>query len=63
MDEARAEFLADAIFAAATGGGYAEDMGAAGLTDGPLERGEVLSRVEQVNSSIDLLTPYVQAAG
>jgi tripartite-type tricarboxylate transporter receptor subunit TctC len=63
MDEDRAQFLADAIYAAATSGGYEEDMAAAELTASPLERSEVLSRVEQVNASIDKLTPYLQDEG
>jgi tripartite-type tricarboxylate transporter receptor subunit TctC len=63
MDEDRAEFLADAIYAAATSGGYQDDMTAAELTASPLERSEVLARVEQVNASVDKLTPYLQGAG
>jgi tripartite-type tricarboxylate transporter receptor subunit TctC len=63
MDEDRASFLAEAIFAAATGGGYEEDMAEAELTASPLERSEVVARVEQVNASIDKLTPYLQDAG
>ena len=62
MDEARAEFLAAAIYAAATEGGYAEAMDAAGLTASPMDRSDVLSRAEKVTASIDLLTPYVTAA-
>ena len=63
MDEDRAQFLADAIFAAATAGGYEEEMRAAELTASPLERSEVQARVERVNESIDLLIPFVRAAG
>lgn len=63
MDEGTATCLADAIFAAATAGGYEEDMEKAGLTASPMERSEVLTRVEKVNASIDQLTPYVQDAG
>jgi tripartite-type tricarboxylate transporter receptor subunit TctC len=63
IPEERAQFLADAIYAAATGGGYEEDMAAAELTASPLPRDEVLTRVEQVNASIDKLTPYLQDAG
>lgn len=63
MNEGRAQFLADAIFAAATAGGYEADMSAAELTASPLERSEVMSRVNRVNESIDLLAPYVEDAG
>lgn len=63
MDEDRAQFLADAIHAAASGGGYEEDMAEAELTASPMERREVLARVERVSASIDELTPYVQTAG
>ena len=63
IEEERAQFLADAIYAAASGGGYEEDMAAAELTASPMERSEVMARVEKVNASIDKLTPYVQDAG
>lgn len=63
IEEERAQFLADAIYAAASGGGYEEDMAAAELTASPMERSEVMGRVEKVNASIDKLTPYVQNAG
>jgi tripartite-type tricarboxylate transporter receptor subunit TctC len=62
VDEERAQFLADAIYAAASGGEYEADMEKAELTASPMERAEVLARVEQVNASIDQLVPYVQGA-
>lgn len=60
MDEERAEFLADAIYAAASADGYVEEMEAAGFTPSPLARADVQALIEQVNSSIDELTPLVQ---
>jgi tripartite-type tricarboxylate transporter receptor subunit TctC len=63
MDEGTAECLADAIFTAATAGGYEKDMAAAELTASPMERSEVRVRVEQVDASIDELAPFVQSAG
>lgn len=62
MDEAEAEFLADVIFAAASGEGYAASMEAAELTPSPMERSEVVERAETVNASIEKLTPYIKAA-
>lgn len=63
IDEDRAQYLADALYAAATAGPYEEAMDEAGLTASPLPREEVVSRAEEVNASIDELIPYVTAAG
>ncbi|WP_162605607.1 tripartite tricarboxylate transporter substrate-binding protein [Jiangella ureilytica] len=60
MDEERAQVLADAVFAAASSDGYVQEMEAAGLTPSPMERAEVLSLVEDVNASIDLLKPIIE---
>lgn len=62
IDDARADFLAQAIYEAATNGAYEEEMEEAGLTASPLPRSDVVSRAESVTASIDELTPYVQAA-
>jgi tripartite-type tricarboxylate transporter receptor subunit TctC len=60
MDEALADFLADAIFRAASSAGYTKAMEAAGLTPAPLERNKAVERAETVHNSIDKLTPYIQ---
>jgi tripartite-type tricarboxylate transporter receptor subunit TctC len=60
VDEERAEFLAGAVFAAATSDGYVQAMQDAGFTPSPLERAEVQSLVDDVNESIDLLKPIIQ---
>lgn len=60
MDEARAQYLADAIYAAATAGDYEKDMEAAKFTASPMERAEVMKRAEVVNDSIDSLTSYME---
>lgn len=61
MDEARAEYLAAAIYAAATAGPYVESMAGAGLTASPMARSDVVTRAAALNASIDALTPYVTA--
>lgn len=62
VPEERAQFLADAIYAAATAGAYEETMTAAGYTASPLPREDVLERAAVVQESVSLLAPYIQAA-
>lgn len=60
MDEAQADFLAQVVYDAASGDGYATGMETAGLTPSPMDRADVMSRVDTVEGSIDELTPYVK---
>lgn len=60
VDEARADFLADAIYQAASGGDYEEEMDEAGYTVNPMEREEVVELAAQANESLELLTPLVK---
>nr|WP_297427182.1 tripartite tricarboxylate transporter substrate-binding protein [uncultured Actinotalea sp.] len=62
VPEERAQFLADAIYAAATAGAYEETMTAAGYTASPLPREDVLERAAVVQENVSLLAPYIQAA-
>ena len=60
VDDARADYLADAIYQAATGGEYEEEMEEAGYTVNPMERDDVVERAAEANESLDLLTPIVK---
>lgn len=60
IDEARADYLADAIHEAATGGEYAQEMEEAGYTVDTMERDDVVTLAAEANASLDLLTPIVQ---
>lgn len=62
MDEARAAYLADAIYRAASSAGYISDMEEAGLTASALERADVVTRATAAGSAIGDLTPIIQAA-
>jgi tripartite-type tricarboxylate transporter receptor subunit TctC len=59
IDEARAAFIADAIYRAATSAGYAADMEEAGLTVSALDREGVVSRANAVGASIGDLAPLL----
>jgi tripartite-type tricarboxylate transporter receptor subunit TctC len=60
MDEGATECLADAIFAAASEDGYAEEMEAAEYPVNPLPRDETAELAEKVGESVDALREVVQ---
>lgn len=59
LDDARADCLGEAIFSAASEGGYVEELEEAGYTADPLPRQDVIALAEQAAGSIDVLTPIV----
>lgn len=59
MDEEIADFLAEAIYSAATGEAYAAAMEEAGRTISPMSRADVLEVVSQGGSVADLLNPVI----
>lgn len=60
IDEQRANYLAEAMFAAATGGDYEKEMAEAGYTVNPLSREDTVQLAEDAAESTELLTPLVK---
>jgi tripartite-type tricarboxylate transporter receptor subunit TctC len=63
MDEGVTTCLSDAIFAAASESGYAEEMEAAEYPVNPLSREDTVELAEQVGESVDALRDVVQTQG
>jgi len=62
LDDAKADFLANAVYEAATNPDYIKDLASAGYTANALSREDVVKLADEAQASIDTLTPILNEA-